>query len=204
MADHLDCVWVCAKVHNLFRSTTPGVCGILHTQTAPSICREPNMPISSATRRLSTLIGLAALLITHDRFLSAQQQSSSLELSQEVKTRCLHVLRTGFNGSDFWPSMHAAEGLTVSGHHAEIRTKLLERLRLENDDQRRCGLARELVRGGDWSKADVMLKILRKENPYAHVHAAESLYKVAEIDDGTILRKAMGQDDLRLKVMEYG
>src|SRR5262249_23405971 len=38
-------------------------------------------------------------------------------------------------------------------------------------------------------------EILDKPELDAQVHAAESLYKIAEIGDGKLLRKAMGQDD---------
>ena len=37
-----------------------------------------------------------------------------------------------------------------------------------------------------------MLNILAGDDPHGHVHAAESLYKVAEIGDGSALRKAFG------------
>ncbi|HTN02138.1 MAG TPA: hypothetical protein VL132_09685, partial [Planctomycetaceae bacterium] len=60
----------------------------------------------------------------------------------------MQVLRDGFKSDEFWPSMHAAEGLTVAGYGAEVRQALPARIPAETDDQRKCGLARELVRAG--------------------------------------------------------
>ena len=87
--------------------------------------------------------------------------------------------------------MHAAEALTLAGGGAEVRSLLEPKLKTEQDDQHRCGLARELMRAGDRSKSAIMLDILSGSNPYGHVHACESLYKLNEIGDGTLMRAAM-------------
>jgi len=119
-----------------------------------------------------------------------------------TRERCLGVLRAGLGSEEFWPSIHAAEGLTLAGHGDEVRRALEPRLATETDDQRRCGIARELVRAGDRAKATVMLRILAKEDPHGHVHAAESLYKVGEIGDGRLLRRAMGETgNVKLQLM---
>ncbi len=98
--------------------------------------------------------------------------------------------------------IHAAEGLTLAGHGDVVLAKLAPLLKSETDAQKRCGLARELVRAGDRAKATVMVDILSQEDPYGHVHAAESLFKVGEIGDGTAMRRAMTQaDNLPLRVM---
>jgi len=119
-----------------------------------------------------------------------------------TRERSLGILRAGLRSEEFWPSIHAAEGLTLAGHADEVRAFLEPKLRTEADDQRRCGIARELVRAGDRAKATVMLGILAKEDPYGHVHAAESLYKVGEIGDGRLLRRAMGETgNVKLQLM---
>jgi sialidase-1 len=123
-------------------------------------------------------------------------------MSAELRQKCLAVLRAGLKSEEFWPAMHAAEALTIAGQTTEVRQALEPRLATETDDQRRCGLARELVRAGDTDKAQVMLDILAGEDDYGHVHAAESLYKVAEIGDGRLLRQAMRQNkNPRLQAM---
>lgn len=125
-----------------------------------------------------------------------------LSLDDSVRDRCLKVLRAGMKGEEFWPSMHAAEGLTLGGYGAEVIPFIKPLLATETDDQHRCGLARELVRAGDRSKAAVMLSILEGDDSYGHVHAAESLYKVFEIGDGEALRRGFQQDDnAKLKLM---
>ncbi|MDA1055808.1 MAG: HEAT repeat domain-containing protein [Planctomycetota bacterium] len=126
----------------------------------------------------------------------------SLQLSDELRARCLKTLRDGMTSDEFWPSIHAAEGLTLAGHGDEVRAHLEPKLPLEKDDQRRCGLARELVRAGDRAKAQIMLDVLAGDDPYGHVHAAESLYKVNEIGDGKALKRAaMQTDNMNLHLM---
>ena len=129
----------------------------------------------------------------------------SIALDKPTRERCVAILREGMQGDDFWPAIHAAEGLTLGGYGAEVLDFLKDRLAHETDDQRRCGIAREMVRAGDKSKTQVMLDILASPDPHGHVHAAESLYKVVEIGDGTALRKAFNDtDDMRLKLMAAG
>jgi len=127
---------------------------------------------------------------------------TTITLDDAVRSRCLRVLRSGLKGDEFWPSMHAAEGLTLGGYGKEVIGFVTPKVATENDDQQRCGIARELVRAGDKAKADIMFGILSGEDTHGHVHAAESLYKVFEIGDGEALRKAFHQNDnIPLKLM---
>lgn len=112
------------------------------------------------------------------------------DLPPHVRSRCIDILREGFQSREFWHSTHAAEGLTAGGFGAELRPLLIERLNTEDDDQRRCGLARELVRAGDRRYAGILFGILSGEDAYGHVHAAESLFKIGEVGDGAELRQA--------------
>ncbi|HUT89210.1 MAG TPA: HEAT repeat domain-containing protein [Thermoguttaceae bacterium] len=124
-----------------------------------------------------------------------QSQPTPLELSAETEARCVAILRQSLKSDEFWPSMHAAEALTLAGHGEEVRTALEPRLATETDDRQRCGLAREIVRAGDVSRVDVLLEVLAKDDAYGHVHAAESLYKVGQIGDGRLLRAAMAREE---------
>lgn len=120
----------------------------------------------------------------------------------EIRQRCLTVLREGLQDQDFWPSMHAAEALTQAGHAREVCELLEPRLQTESDDQRRCGLARELVRAGNKEYTSVLVNILRAAEPHGHVHAAESLYKVGWQGDAPELQQAFREGtDLRLRLM---
>jgi len=131
-----------------------------------------------------------------------QRGEKQIALSDAARAGCLKVLRGAMRGDEFWPSMHAAEALTLAGLGAEVRRWIEPRLKTERDDQRRCGLARELVRAGDRAKAVILLDILAGDDPYGHVHACESLYKVNEIGDGRLLRQALAQtEDPRKAVM---
>jgi sialidase-1 len=121
-------------------------------------------------------------------------------LSPALEERCLAVLWAGLISDEFWPAMHAAEALTLAGRGAEVRKALATRSPL--DDQQRCGLAREAVRAGDRTKLPILLEILVKPGSKGHTHAAESLFKVAEVDDGIGLRAALSQtEDLRTRLM---
>lgn len=129
----------------------------------------------------------------------------AVQLDEATHKRCLVVLREGLRGTEFWPAMHAAEGLTLGGHEDEVIKFLKPRLATETDDQRRCGLARELARAGDKSGVPTMLAILEGTDDYGHVHAAESLFKVFESGDQQALRRGLAQDqNLKLKMMSAG
>jgi len=120
----------------------------------------------------------------------------------EVKKRCLKVLHKALQSDEFWPAMHAAEALSQTGRKTEVRKALAPRLEKEQDDQRRCGLARELVRAGDREEVQVLLAILAGPDPYGHVHAAESLYKVGALGDGRALQAAFSQtENVPLRLM---
>jgi sialidase-1 len=96
--------------------------------------------------------------------------------------------------------MHAAEALTLAGQGEEVVRSLAGRSAA--DDQQRCGLAREAARTGDRSQISRLLEILVKEGSIGHTHAAESLFKIAEVGDGSALRAALAQnDDWKLKLM---
>ena len=125
-----------------------------------------------------------------------------VEIAPRVRARCFEVLRDGLRSDEFWPAMHAAEALTLAGRSEEVRQFLTPKLPQERDAQRRCGLARELVRAGDREKTAVMLEILAEEDDYGHTHAAESLFKVDEIGDGQLLREAMRREgNPKLRIM---
>jgi sialidase-1 len=123
-------------------------------------------------------------------------------LSAEIKRKCAHILRQGLHSDEFWPSIHAAEGMTIGGYGAEVRQFLAPKLKVETDDQKRCGLARELYRAGDKGRSLVLMDILKGENDHGWVHAAESLYKVGWIGDSTALQNAYQKpNNIRLKLL---
>ena len=99
-------------------------------------------------------------------------------VSSEELEKAEVVLREGLRSDEFWPAMHAAEAMTLARMGDEVIAYLQPKLAEEKDDQRRCGLARELVRAGQVEYAEVMFDILRGDDPHGHVHAAESLFKV--------------------------
>lgn len=133
---------------------------------------------------------------------SADVEGTVVPVSPELRERCLAVLRAGLAGDEFWPAMHAAEGLTLAGQGAEVVAALEPRLPGENDDQHRCGLVREMVRTGDRRHLDVMFSILADTSSNGRTHAAESLYKIAELGDGRLLRATFAEtSDERLQLM---
>ncbi len=124
---------------------------------------------------------------------------------EATKTMALEVLREGLNapGDDqFWVSIHAAEGLTLAGRGEEVRAFLEPKLATEKDAQRRCGIARELVRAGDKSKVSVLTEVLTSPDDYGHIHAAESLYKVHEVGDPETMRRHFQEGgSIKLRLM---
>lgn len=136
---------------------------------------------------------------------SSAEDSRRITLEAATREQCLQVLRSGLHADEFWPAMHAAEGLTLNGHGREVIEFLTPKVKTETDDQRRCGLAREIARAGDRSTIRAMQDILAGDKTYGHVHAAESLFKVFEIGDGPAMQRALAQNDnLKLKLMAAG
>ena len=148
------------------------------------------------------LVAMWVVLLGMGRFSGAEEDSHRITLDEATRSKCLAVLRQGLKGSEFWPAMHAAEGLTIGGQGREVIAYLTPKLDTETDDQHRCGLAREIARAGDRRFVPVMLGILEGSNTYGHVHAAESLFKVYEIGDGEALRRGADQSaNTKLKLM---
>ena len=133
-------------------------------------------------------LAVVVLLLVLPRLLEAALPPWHVSNADLNKARA--VLREGLKSDEFWPAMHAAEAMTVAGLQAEVVAHLKPKLAAEKDDQRRCGLARELVRAGQVEYADEMFDILRSDDPHGHVHAAESLFKVGWAGGSAPLRRA--------------
>jgi sialidase-1 len=120
----------------------------------------------------------------------APADQQPFQLTEDVRHQCLKVLRDGLHSDEFWPAIHAAEALTLAGYGDEVKESLAPKLQTETDDQKRCGLARELVRAGDLGREPALFRILEDLSSSGRVHAAESLFKVNSIGDGRALREA--------------
>lgn len=140
---------------------------------------------------LARIAGIPFLMLVAMTPTPADERNNTVPVSPELREKCLNVLRGALKGTgdNFWPAMHAAEALTLAGHGQEVLTELAKRS--ETDDQKRCGLAREAVRAGDRTKLPILFELLDKPGSNGHVHAAESLFKVVEIGDGTKMRAAL-------------
>jgi len=133
---------------------------------------------------------------------TAADRHQPVPLTDELRQQCLSVLQEAFFSPEFWPSMHAAEALTLAGNGAEVIAALKPRIETEQDHQRRCGLVREVVRAGDRTPLKRLFETLADLSSNGRVHAAESLYKIAEVGDGRLLRTAFAQkENLRLRLM---
>ena len=139
-------------------------------------------------------------------FLSLLLAGASLRAQAErypagLRWRAVAQLREGMASEEFWPGMHAAEGLTRAGFGASVAYDLQPRLADEKDHQRRCGLAREIVRGGDATAVEILRSILLDPASNGRIHAAESLFKVGQTGDRDVLRQAVGGDDPIFAIM---
>ncbi|WP_207399031.1 HEAT repeat domain-containing protein [Bremerella alba] len=95
--------------------------------------------------------------------------------------------------------MHAAEALTMAGHGEEVINALSGKLEMTNDDQHRCGLARELYRAGDKNALAVFNEVLTSQNTHGHGHACESLFKVGQTGDQRLLKPYFTDDSEPIK-----
>jgi sialidase-1 len=153
------------------------------------------LEVEASERMLAQLLEMTAEIKA-----GRSQARAAAPLDPALRARCLAVLRAGLASDEFWPAMHAAEALTIAGERDEVLAALAKRQ--ATDDQQRCGLAREAVRAGDKSQAQVLLEILTRPDSNGHTHAAESLFKVGIIGDGKALTAAVAQeDDRKLKLM---
>ncbi len=132
----------------------------------------------------------------------AAEDAELRPLSPELREKCLTVLRTALKGDEFWPAMHAAEALTLTGKGSEVVPLLEARLKTDEDPQHRCGLAREIVRAGKREPLAILWKTLADPKSNGRVHAAESLYKIGEVGDGKLLQAAMqDKESPKLQIM---
>ncbi|EAQ78571.1 alpha/beta hydrolase fold domain-containing protein [Blastopirellula marina] len=129
--------------------------------------------------------------------------TTSRAMADETNSRqtCLSILQTALKSDQFWPAMHAAEGLTAVGHHAEVSKHLKQRWKSTHDDQQQCGIARELVRAGDNSFVGMLSYRLADPASTGRVHAAESLFKLGLLGDKATLRRAAKSEDQGLRQM---
>jgi len=129
-------------------------------------------------------------------------RAEPVPVTDELRAQCLGVLRQSFASEEFWPSMHAAEALTLAGDGPGVIELLKPRIAEERDHQHRCGMVREVVRAGDRTPLKQLFATLDDTQSDGRVHAAESLYKIAETGDGHSLRAAFQQtENLRLRLM---
>ncbi|NOY80709.1 MAG: hypothetical protein GXP31_06855 [Kiritimatiellaeota bacterium] len=126
------------------------------------------------------LAWLAACALLATERLGALDSATAVPLDANLYWRCTDILRQGLSAKEFWPSMHAAEALTETNLGDVVRFRLRPRLPAEIDGNRRCGLARELVRASDTVRSAVLVDVLTNPKSTAdeRIHAAESLYKV--------------------------
>ncbi len=131
-----------------------------------------------------------------------------VQLSPDVREKAVETLRAGLRlagPEQFWVAMHAAEGLALGGLGEEVVPVLEPKLAVEKDAQRRCGLARELVRAGRREHVAALAEVLRSEDSYGHTHAAESLFKVDELGDAeTMAERFQRGGDVKLRLMAAG
>lgn len=153
----------------------------------------------------------ATLLILFAFFhpsMNLRAEKPLMTLSPEIHAKALQTLREGLRltaEDQFWVSMHAAEGLTLGGYGEEVIPVLEPKLVTERDGQRLCGIARELVRAGERQHVAVLTEVLKREDSYAHTHAAESLYKVIELGDEAVMRERFEKGgDIKLRLMAAG
>ena len=150
------------------------------------------------------LIPLLLVFSTHAGLIPADDSARTKPqpVDPQLISECMSILRGGLTSDEFWPAMHAAEALTYADAGSEVIAALKDRLPNEQDDQRRCGLVRELYRAGDRSHLQVLFDVLGNPQSKGRTHAAESLYKIGQTADKELLRKAMNQSEsIPLQIM---
>ena len=156
------------------------------------------MNVSTYLFPLFLIFAISVNSVFSDDSTRTQPQPVDAQLISECKS----ILRGGLASEEFWPAMHAAEALTYAGAGSEVIAALTSRLPDEQDDQRRCGLVRELYRAGDHSHLQILFDVLGNPLSKGRTHAAESLYKIGQTADKNLLREAMNQSEsIPLQIM---
>jgi sialidase-1 len=156
------------------------------------------MNVSTCLMTLSLVFAMPAESVPNDDSTRTQPQP----VDPLVISECMSILRGGLASNEFWPAMHAAEALTYADAGPEVIAALKDRLPNEQDDQRRCGLVRELYRAGDHSHLQILFDVLGNPSSKGRTHAAESLYKIGQTADKKLLREAMNQSEsIPLQIM---
>ncbi|MEW4562083.1 HEAT repeat domain-containing protein [Bremerella sp. JC770] len=155
-------------------------------------------PPKSKTESAMQRIEIVWLAIVGVLF-AGQPRPATAEDVEATQAACLQVLLEGLASDQFWPSMHAAEALTMAGHGAEVIEALSKRLDTEEDDQHRCGLARELFRAGNQEVLGVFSQVLRSSDTHGHGHACESLFKIGQTGDKPLLMPYFTDDSQPIK-----
>ena len=150
------------------------------------------MNVSTYLIPLLLVFAMPAELVSNEDSTRTQPQP----VDPQVISECMSILRGGLASDEFWPAMHAAEALTYADAGSEVIVTLKVRLPNEQDDQRRCGLVRELYRAGDHSHLQILFDVLGNPSSKGRTHAAESLYKIGQTDDKKLLREAMNQSEI--------
>lgn len=149
------------------------------------------------TSSLACILGFCAAVMA-----CAADDADIRPIPPELREKCLTVLRSALEGDEFWPAMHAAEALTLAGEGKAVVPLLEARLKVDQDPQHRCGLAREIVRTGKREPLAILWQTLADTKSAGRVHAAESLYKIGEVGDGKLLRSAMQEkENPKLQIM---
>lgn len=145
-------------------------------------------------KKLFVIVSLVFWILNSQLVVGADsEEKESLKMNALLLDRSLKVLEKGLESEEFWPSMHAAEALTLAGKTKVVIDVLSRKLPGETNDQRRCGLARELVRAGDQSALPVLFDVLNDAKSIGRIHAAESLFKLGLVGDGKSLKAAFEQ-----------
>ena len=148
-------------------------------------------------KKLLVIISLAFWILNSQVVVGADsEKKDSRKMNALLLDRCFKVLEKGLESEEFWPSMHAAEALTLAGKTKDVIDSLKLKLPRETNDQKRCGLARELVRAGDQSALPVLFDVLNDAKSNGRIHAAESLFKLGQVGDGKSLKAAFEQLEL--------
>ncbi|UUO04754.1 exo-alpha-sialidase [Blastopirellula sp. J2-11] len=113
---------------------------------------------------------------------------------ENPEQRSLEILQRGLQSSSFANLLNAAEGLTAAGKQKEVIAALSPKLKQTKGSDRKCELARELVRAGERSYLAILVQALQDDVALeTQAVACDALFQIDEIGEGRILRKRYDQ-----------
>ena len=139
-----------------------------------------------AFRSLSVVVLAISVLLCGCK--NTQELPPVYLLRANVHDKCIATLREALKSDEFWPSVHAAEGLIDAGYSFDAVPVLIEKLASETQSVYRAGLASALIRSGQKEAITILQDILLGSDEIAKEEAVKGMFHLATVADTSVVQ----------------